>query len=76
MKNIGLVMLDGSVSFPSQVPFEMDDDWNDDVQFEISNFFHADKVDENWTALISVHVINSSVNRDWAVDLTAIKPVS
>ena len=70
MKNIGLVMLVAVLfALPSQVPFEMDDDWNDDVQFEISNLFHADKVDENWTASISVHVINpSSINRDWAVD--------
>ena len=38
MKNIGLVMLVAVLfALPSQVPFEMDDDWNDDVQFEISN---------------------------------------
>ena len=57
-------------AFPSQVPFEMDDDLNDDVQFEISNFFHADKVDENPDKVDFVHVINpSSVSsKYWAVD--------
>ncbi len=70
MKNIGLVMLVAVLfALPSQVPFEIDDDWNDEVRFEISESFRAEKIDENWTASISVHVINpSSINRDWAID--------
>ncbi len=70
MKNIGFVMLIAVLfALPSQVPFEIDADWDSSVEFEIEMNYTAAQVDGQWNALVSVHVLNpSSVNRDWAID--------
>jgi len=70
MKNIGFVMLIAVLfALPSQVPFEIDTDWDSAVEYEIDMNYTASHLDGQWTALVSVHVLNpSSVNRDWAID--------
>ena len=56
-------------ALPSQVPFEIDADWDSDVEYEIDMNYTATELDGQWNALVSVHVLNpSSVNRDWAID--------
>lgn len=70
MKNIGFVMLIAVLfALPSQVPFQIDADWDIPAEYEIDMNYTAMQIDGHWNALISVHVMNpSSVNRDWAID--------
>ena len=70
MKNIGIVMLVAVLfALPSQVPFEIDEDWNASVVYDLDMEHTAKEIDGNWSALISVNVVNpSSINRDWTLD--------
>ena len=70
MKNIGIVMLVAILfALPSQVPFEIDEDWNASVVYDLDMEHTAKEIDGNWSALISVTVVNpSSINRNWTVD--------
>jgi len=70
MKNIGIVMLVAVLfALPSQVPFEIDEDWNASIVYDLEMNYTANEVDEKWNVLISVAVLNpSSVNRDWTLD--------
>ena len=70
MRNIGIVMLVAVLfALPSQVPFEIDDDWNASIIFDFETDSTASETDERWNALISVDVWNpSSINRDWTLD--------
>ena len=70
MKNIGIVMLVAVLfALPSQVPFEIDEDWNTSIVYDLEMNYTATEIDEQWRALISVDVVNpSSINRDWTVD--------
>ena len=70
MKNIGIVMLVAVLfALPSEVPFEIDDDWDTSIVYDLEMSYTAKEVDGSWTALIAVTVLNpSSINRDWALD--------
>jgi len=70
MRNIGIVMLVAVLfALPSQVPFEVDEDWNASIIFGLKTDSTAIEIDEQWNALISVDVWNpSSINRDWSLD--------
>ena len=70
MKNIGIVMLVAVLfALPSQVPFEIDEDWNASVVYDLDIEHTAKEIDGNWSALISVTVVNpSSINRNWTID--------
>ena len=70
MKNIGIVMLVAVLfALPNQVPFEVDDDWDTSIVYDLDMRYTAKEVDGSWTALISVTVFNpSSITRDWALD--------
>ena len=70
MKNIGFVMLIAVLfALPSQVPFELDADWDASIEYDIDMNYTALQLDDHWNALVSVHVKNpSSVNRNWAID--------
>jgi hypothetical protein len=70
MKNIGIVMLVAVLfALPSQVPFEIDEDWNASVVYDLDLEYTAKEIDGNWSALISVTVVNpSSINRNWTID--------
>ena len=70
MRNIGIVMFVAILfALPSQVPFELDEDWNTSVVYDIDMNYTASEAEGQWNALVSVHVINpSSVTRDWAID--------
>jgi len=70
MRNIGIVMLVAVLfALPSQVPFEIDEDWDTSIVFEMNMDFTASETDGQWNALVSLKVDNpSSINRDWALD--------
>ncbi|MBT60240.1 MAG: hypothetical protein CMA63_01640 [Euryarchaeota archaeon] len=70
IKNIGLVMLIAVLfALPSQVPFEIDEDWDARVFYDVNHNVTAELVDGVWNAQVTLLVTNpSSINRDWAAD--------
>ncbi len=70
MKNIGFVMLIAVLfALPSQVPFQIDTEWDSAAEYDIDMNYTALQIDGQWNALVSVHVMNpSSISRDWAID--------
>lgn len=76
IKNIGIVMLVAVLfALPSQTPFELDDDWDTNVTYEIKQNTTAELNAEAWGAEISVLVTNpSSVNREWRIDFDQYDP--
>ena len=69
MKNMGLVALAiVLLALPTQVPFAVDEDWNDEVEYSIESLSQATLLNDTWTAEVVVKVANpSSLSRSWAV---------
>jgi hypothetical protein len=69
MKNMGLVALAiVLLALPTQVPFAVDEDWNDEVEYSIESLSQATLLNDTWSAEVVVKVANpSSLSRSWAV---------
>ena len=69
MKNMGLVAL-AIVLFalPQQIPFAVDENWEDEVSYSMDDFFKATLENETWSGQLAFTVTNpSSIERTWAV---------
>ena len=69
MKNMGLVAL-AIVLFalPQQIPFAVDENWEDEVYYSMDDFFQATLENETWSGQLAFTVTNpSSIERTWAV---------
>ncbi|MFB1005412.1 MAG: hypothetical protein QMC59_02900 [Candidatus Poseidoniaceae archaeon] len=69
MKNMGLVALAIILfALPQQVPFAVDEDWDDEIVYSIDGFSQATLENETWSAELSMTAKNpSSLKRTWAV---------
>lgn len=69
MKNMGLVALAiVLLALPQQIPFAVDEDWDDEVEYDIDRFAKAVLVNETWSAEVVVTVKNpSSLSKGWAI---------
>ena len=69
MKNMGLVaLLIVLLALPQQVPFAVDDNWDDEIYYTIEEYSQATLDNETWSAEFSIKATNpSSIERTWAV---------
>ena len=69
IKNMGLVALAIVIlALPQQIPFAVDEDWDQEVSYSIDDFGKAVLHNGTWSAEVSITVQNpSSLERSWAV---------
>ena len=61
------------LGLPSQIPFEMDEDWDDDITYDFSNSITVYQTNDSWIGHLTVEIINpSSITHDWKLDLARV----
>ena len=69
MKNMGLVALAiVLLALPQQIPFAVDEDWEDEVSYTVQAFGEAVLSNGTWSAEVTITAANpSSLERSWSV---------
>ena len=69
MKNMGLVALAiVLLALPQQIPFAVDEDWEDEVSYTVQAFGEAVLYNGTWSAEVTITAANpSSLERSWSV---------
>ncbi len=58
------------LGLPAQTPFQLDDDWDDDIYYEFSDSITIFETNQSWSGSIEIKVINpSSIVQDWQLSL-------
>jgi len=64
------------LGLPSQIPFAMDQDWDEDIEYRYDDFITIFEGNQSWYGSLTIDIVNpSSISHEWELDLARIDGV-
>ena len=64
------------LGLPSQAPYSMDEDWNDDVNYNFSDEISIIQTNESWNGSLEIDIVNTaSITQNWQLELAMVDGV-
>ena len=64
------------LGLPSQTPYSMDEDWNDDVNYNFSDEISIIQTNESWNGSLEIDIVNTaSITQNWQLELAMVDGV-
>ena len=61
------------LGLPSQIPFAMDQDWDEDIEYQFDDFITIFDGNQTWYGNLAIEIVNpSSISHEWELDLARI----
>ena len=61
---------------PSQTPYSMDEDWNDDINYNFSDEISIIQTNESWNGSLEIDIVNTaSITQNWQLELAMVDGV-
>jgi hypothetical protein len=64
------------LGLPSQIPFAMDQDWDEDIEYQFDDDITILEGNQTWYGNLVIDIVNpSSISQDWQLDLARIDDI-
>ena len=61
------------LGLPSQIPFAMDQNWDEDIEYQFDDFITIFDGNQTWYGNLAIEIVNpSSISHEWELDLARI----